>query len=248
MWTCKKCKEKNEDNFDACWNCQTLKESSIADKQEKVKEKPIILKREFVLAEYNRHLLCKRFVTDQEFYQTFQEELKKVELLEKRIPFDVELRDVKWWGPFDEVRKRLQIVMNAHFYKDIIMLVGLDYMGAYANIQLHALELKEAEPPLKKPELESGGCGCRPEFLGPTRQEKEYQRALEEYNRELQRREIRKAERAILESIRAFKDDDLNLFCTIVQQTTIRVLDALFKEAELKRERISGPDVFKLLN
>ena len=138
--------------------------------------------------------------------------------------------------------------MNAHFYKDIIMLVGLDYMGAYANIQLHALELKEPEPPLKKPVIEPGGCGCRPQFLGPSRQEKEYQRAQEEYNREMEQRRRRQEMREILESIRAFKDDDLNLFCTIVQQTTKRVLDKLFTEAELKHERVSGPDVFALLN
>ena len=26
MWTCEKCKEENEDNFDSCWKCQTVSE------------------------------------------------------------------------------------------------------------------------------------------------------------------------------------------------------------------------------
>jgi len=28
MWTCKKCKEENEDNFDTCYKCQTFSEES----------------------------------------------------------------------------------------------------------------------------------------------------------------------------------------------------------------------------
>lgn len=236
---------KEEHNMSAS---KTEEKTPTEKKESLTKEKVIVLRKEFVLAEYNRHLLCQRYVTPQEFYDSFQNELIKIELPESKIPFNIELKDVKWFGPFDEIRKRLKIGMNAHFYENIIMLVGLDYMGAYANIQLHALELREIEPPLKKPVLEPGGCGCRPEFLGPSRREREYQQALEEYNREIERRRSEKEFREWLESIRAFKDDDLNLFCTIVQQTTIRVLNELFKESELKRERIGGRDVFALLH
>ena len=29
MWTCKKCNEKIEDNFDECWNCAVVKDESV---------------------------------------------------------------------------------------------------------------------------------------------------------------------------------------------------------------------------
>jgi len=46
MWTCKKCNEESEDNFDSCWKCQTesdieLKKSKIYHKE--LKEENIIL-------------------------------------------------------------------------------------------------------------------------------------------------------------------------------------------------------------
>ena len=44
MWTCKKCKEENEDSFDACWKCQEdsvvgLKKSQIYQDEIGIKKK-----------------------------------------------------------------------------------------------------------------------------------------------------------------------------------------------------------------
>jgi len=39
MWTCEKCKEEIEDNFDSCWNC--IKESDVKEEIDRVNsEKP----------------------------------------------------------------------------------------------------------------------------------------------------------------------------------------------------------------
>ena len=41
MWTCEKCKEEIEDNFDSCWNC--IKESDVKEEMDRINsEKPDI--------------------------------------------------------------------------------------------------------------------------------------------------------------------------------------------------------------
>lgn len=87
-------------------------------------------------------------------------ELQAEELLQRvktildaqSVPVDVELVRAKWMNDSKEARPRLVAQLRNHPYSDIKMIMGVDYMGKWASIQLHLGS--EVEPIPKPPAQE----------------------------------------------------------------------------------------------
>ncbi len=82
--------------------------------------------------------------------------LKPEELLERvtrileaqSVPVDVQLVRARWMNDSREERPRLVAQLRNHPYSDIKIIMGVDYMGKWASIQLHlASELQPAPRP-----------------------------------------------------------------------------------------------------
>jgi hypothetical protein len=54
----------------------------------------------------------------------------------QNVPVEVQLVDARWIGDSREIRPRLVASLKDHSYSDIKMIMGLDYMGAWASFQL----------------------------------------------------------------------------------------------------------------
>jgi hypothetical protein len=89
-----------------------------------------------------------------------QELLQRVRsILEMQdVPVDVQLVNSRWLSDSREVRPRLVASLRNHPYSDIKMIMGVDYMGRWASIQLHLgvepepLPLPPPKPSFKIPE------------------------------------------------------------------------------------------------
>lgn len=87
-------------------------------------------------------------------------ELKPEDLLQRvnniletqSVPVDVQLVRAKWMNDSKEARPRLIAQLRNHPYSDIKMIMGVDYMGKWASIQLHLAS--EPEPKPRPPERE----------------------------------------------------------------------------------------------
>jgi hypothetical protein len=91
-------------------------------------------------------------------------ELKPEELLERvnsilaaqSVPVDVHLVRARWMNDSRETRPRLVAQLRNHPYSDIKMIMGVDYMGKWASIQLHlASELDPLPRPPEPPKTET---------------------------------------------------------------------------------------------
>lgn len=100
--------------------------------------RPVLIHDEHIvhLAHTDRHL-------------TAEELLGRVRsiLAAQQVPVDVRLVKVKWIKDSREVRSRLVASLQNHPFSDIKMILGVDYMGNWASIQLHLGSEPDPIPP-----------------------------------------------------------------------------------------------------
>lgn len=79
-------------------------------------------------------------------------ELRRVKFIieEQNVPVDARLVDTRWVSDTTTKRPRVIASLRDHPYSDIKMIMGVDYMGKWASIQLHL----GTEPEPMSPEAE----------------------------------------------------------------------------------------------
>lgn len=181
-----------------------------------------------------------------------QELLQRVRsILEMQdVPVDVQLVNTRWLSDAHEVRPRLVASLRNHPYSDIKMIMGVDYMGRWASIQLYL----GAEPePIPSPQTPKGvialwviggfmvlfGLGLKLgglSLLGVAflvggfwwYRKKSMRWKAEQHRRAL--------EKAVERLSRTFKVDDMRLFCTAMRQVFQAVVDDIVQRgAEVVR-------------
>jgi ribosomal protein L40E len=169
-------------------------------------------------------------------------------LAAQQVPVDVALVATRWLRDTDETRPRLVAWLRHHRFSDIKLLLGVDYMGSWASIQMHVgvepevrqhhhVQSKNWSPPIDGIIAIVLGVIGLLIFIGIFAiaygawrlytSYKKYQVDNAEYIAQHAQRERRRAEERMS---RTFKIDDMRLFCTAMRSVFQSVVDDIVEQ------------------
>ncbi|MEL6612104.1 MAG: hypothetical protein AAFQ53_08425, partial [Bacteroidota bacterium] len=143
-------------------------------------------------------------------------------LSESEVPVDVVLAQASWKGDLGESRPRLMASLRDHSFSDIRMMLGVDYLGRWASIQMMLGVQPEGTEPWKMPRyalwcMIIGGVltitivaaivGIPLLLFGGWA-------AYSNYKKHLAQNAMNKLARAFARLKRTYKVDDMRLFCS----------------------------------
>lgn len=176
--------------------------------------------------------------------ELFERTQKIVE--EYQVPVDVQLISARWQFDAQEVRKRIVASLKDHPFKDMKVLMGIDYMGKWAALTLSIAEEQAKSPKIpKKPQKWIGvvaivatalgviagnsfflviaalfGVTYFFAYLSYLSEEKEYQ----------QNRVKNLMDKLMRKELRTFKHDDMLLFATAMRVVFKAVSDDIVQQ------------------
>lgn len=168
------------------------------------------------------------------------------------VPVSVTLIPTRWLRDGRETRPRLVAWLPGHPYGDIKLLLGVDYLGSWASIQMHVGVEPEALPPGPPPApgwtppwdgilAIIGGVlllmvliGIFPLAYGiwrlVTSKKKFDAKQIEDGVRRQQEQAQRERKRAMERMSRTFKVDDMRLFCSAMKSVFQTVVDDIVEQ------------------
>ena len=190
-------------------------------------------------------------------------------ILEADVPVEVQLVDSRWVGDAEEHRPRLIAFMRSHRFSETRMVLGVDYLGKWAAVQMSLGIQPESAPSFKASDLVKylafGGLisfllsmivmnvsetlGAFMMLIGVVL----LGFALFRYNKEKNRHHKgiadRKYSQASARLSRSFKTDDMHLFCTAMEDIFKHVVnDIVSQGAEVVRVDVKGEGFFQSPN
>lgn len=203
-------------------------------------EGPITLRPILILDERATHLShTDRHLTPADLFDRVEARLRA-----NQVPVQVELVKANWINDQQECRRRVMASLENHRFSDLKVIMGVDYLGTWATLQMHLgiePEPKVDNEPISFPwgialMLVGGSIGAFSFIDGKMQLAvlgaillaigfflHRWQRAEQQQRREEQLRQ--QAARAMERLSRTFKIDDLRLFASAMEQVFQEVVD-----------------------